>query len=282
VSYMHINNLYKDTTIMLFHRCWAMEKVHGTSAHIGWKDGAVSFFAGGSKHDAFVALFNDIPIEDNFTALGHDTVTVYGEVYGGKINGMSKTYGKDLRFIAFEVKIGDCWLSVDNAAEVSGKIGLDFVPYRQIDTDLESLNSERDRPSELAERLGIGTDKVREGIVLRPLQEFVKSNGERVIAKHKAESFQETVTRREVGKTLEVTEAEKAAFEWVTDMRMSHVLDAMGNPNDMSYTPRVMAAMLEDVLREGAGEVVDSKETRKAIGRATLALWKARVQTVIV
>ncbi len=41
-------------------------------------------------------------------------------------------------------------------------------------------------------------------------------------------------------------------------------------------TGRVIAAMVEDVLREAAGEIVDSKDARRAIGALTAKLFKKR------
>jgi hypothetical protein len=35
MGYAHINNLYKDQEILIFKHVWALEKIHGTSAHIG-------------------------------------------------------------------------------------------------------------------------------------------------------------------------------------------------------------------------------------------------------
>jgi hypothetical protein len=32
MAYLHIENLYKARDIMLFRECYAMEKIHGTSA----------------------------------------------------------------------------------------------------------------------------------------------------------------------------------------------------------------------------------------------------------
>ena len=39
MGYLHIDNLYKNQTVLAFRRCFALEKVHGTSAHIAWRDG---------------------------------------------------------------------------------------------------------------------------------------------------------------------------------------------------------------------------------------------------
>lgn len=39
MAYMHIENLYANQTILESKECYAMEKIHGTSAHISGKDG---------------------------------------------------------------------------------------------------------------------------------------------------------------------------------------------------------------------------------------------------
>ena len=44
----------------------------------------------------------------------------------------------------------------------------------------------------------------------------------------------------------------------------------------MEATGKVIAAMVEDVTREAAGEIVDSKEARKAIGARAAKLFKQR------
>src|SRR5271165_1119551 len=126
VGYLHIDNLYKNQDILMFKECYALEKVHGTSAHVSWKDGKVHYFAGGEKHDKFAALFDDAALTAAFTALGYDDVIIFGEAYGGKCHGQKWRYGDQLRFVAFEVKI-DTWLSVPNAFEVASKLGLEFV-----------------------------------------------------------------------------------------------------------------------------------------------------------
>ena len=42
----------------------------------------------------------------------------------------------------------------------------------------------------------------------------------------------------------------------------------------MSAAPKVIAAMVEDVYREGKGEIVESREATAAIGRKTAELLK--------
>lgn len=275
MSYMHIENLYrpKGQRILLFKRVHIMEKVHGMSARIHWKDGLV--------HVSHASYMNDSPsteeLKASFKKLGHANVTVFGEAYGGSQQRMSKSYGLVKRFIAFEVKISDLWLAVPQAADVATKLGLEFVPWYEVACELSELDTFRDLSSEVAIRRGIN-DVVREGIVIRPTMELVGNDGERIIAKHKNAVFAETTTLREVvdpDKLQVLSDAEAIALEWVTDRRLEHVLQKASVTLDIRATKSVIDAMVEDVIREGEGEIVDTKEARAAISARTATLYKS-------
>lgn len=294
MGYLKIRNLYQvpELATGLLGRVYCLEKIHGTSAHVSW-DGAVKFFSGGEKHERFVTLFDQEALKAAFVALGHTSIeaagptstikytpiVVYGEAYGGKQQGMSKTYGPDLKFVAFDVKIGETWLSVPDAHDVAKKLGLAFVHYVEAPATVESLDRERDMPSVQAALNGvIDTPKIREGIVIRPLIELQRSDGSRVIAKHKRAEFGETATPREISpdKAVALADAQKIAAEWVTPMRLAHVMGSMG-PLTMSDTPAVISAMLADIRAESEGEInwdADKHGIEKAIGRATAKLFK--------
>ena len=288
MGYAHIQNLYQNQTVLLFKRVFALEKIHGTSANIRFKMESVeprrctlSFASGGAKQSTFISLFDGQALLAKFDALGHADVRVYGEAYGGSMQRMKETYGDKLKFIVFEVKIGDFWLDVPNAANVARKLGLDFVHYVEISTDLEEIDAQRDADSMQAVRNGCGEGKMREGIVLRPLVELVTLNGNRVVAKHKRDDFKETRTPREVSpeKLKVLKEADDIALEWVTDRRLEHVLDKFPGVT-IKQTGDVIRAMIEDVYREGEGEIVKSPAAAKAIGRYTARMLRARFQEV--
>ncbi len=287
MGFMHIANLYKEQDILLFRRCYALEKVHGTSAHVRYCAGvspALTFFSGGESHNRFVTLFDSADLTTRFNTLGHHEVTVYGEAYGGSRQRMKHVYGTELRFIAFDVQVGECWLSVKDAEQVCQGLGIEFVPYEEVSTDLAELDRVRDQPSAVAVRRGTGTDKPREGVVLRPLIEVIKNNGSRVIAKHKADTFAERTTPPKVVDTakLEVLAASEAiAREWVTPMRLASVLDKL-QATEMKDVPDVIRAMIEDVFREAKGEIVESKDARTAIGKRTAQLFKERLKESLV
>ena len=164
MGYLHIDNLYKEPDIL---RCFALEKIHGTSAHVAYKGGALRFFAGGESHERFVSLFDAEALLAAFAAkfTADQEVVVYGEAFGGRQQGMSGTYGKELRFLAFDATIDGVWLDVPSAAGLVAELGLGFVPYDEGPLSLEWLDAQRDRDSLVA----IGPGMKLEGIVIRPL-----------------------------------------------------------------------------------------------------------------
>lgn len=289
MGYMHINNLYADPRILAFKEVFALEKIHGTSSHVSFVDNKVSFFSGGEKHENFIKLFDEHELQRRFEDLGHSDVTVFGEAYGGKCQGMSKVYGKDLRFVAFEVRIGESWLDVPKAHDVVLALGLRFVDYELVNTDIASLDAARDCPSIEAVRNGMGAQK-REGVVLRPPFEIRVNNTERLLAKYKQAEFCETRSQREVdpNRRQVLTDAEAVALEWVTDMRLVHVLDtlrgSLQQDIDIRDTGMVVKAMIEDVRRESgvASEVEWSKDVQRAVGNAAAHMFKKTIMTVTV
>jgi len=430
MGYLGIANLYKSQEILLFKRAYAMEKIDGSSAHVSWNKGKLGFFSGGAKHESFVALFDQDALAKAFeTNFGTDMkVVVYGEVYGGKLQGMSKTYGPNLKFIVFDVltnigrddtlpichapqnkqsatpsdptiqeacakpatknangndesnaipagqtetendqesdtsnmrsdslqtssipclesnrgsvpsaenlKLGetekeswqlsasitttqrekfedcsaiavtspsepqkmmsagsmppdrifryDCWLAVPKAENVAHKLGLEFVHYTEIQTDLAAIDAERDADSVQAVRNGMGLGHMREGVVLRPLIEVTLNNGERIIVKHKRDEFRE---RQHVPKVVDaakmaiMTDAQAIADEWVIPMRLEHILQEHPNANGIEHTGEIVKAMIQDVRKESKGEIAEGREIDAAIGRAASKLWKRHIST---
>lgn len=285
MGYLHIDNLYKDQTILLFKECYAMEKIHGTSAHIGWKfeTKQIHYFTG-ENHQVFVSMFDEAFLKAKFEEIFPDQdVVIFGEHYGGKTQGMSNTYGKIAKFIGFDVKVGYVWLNVPNAHDVCQQFNIEFVPYAKILVDLETFNEHRDAPSVQAFRNGCGNDKKREGIVLRPLVEMRTNNGERVICKYKPDEEMETKTKREVSpEQLKVlSDAKEIAEEWVTNKRLEHVLQRFPADVSMEAMGDIIKAMIEDVYREGRDEIVESKAVGKAIGGVTVKLFKAKLKSTL-
>lgn len=280
MGYADIPNLYKAQEILLFKRCYAMEKIHGTSAYISWKDGWIGFFSGGEKNERFVALFDQEALTKIFTDnFGDMYVKVHGEAYGGKQQGMSHIYGSNLKFIVFDVRVEENWLSVPKAEKVASDLGLEFVHYVEISTDLAEIDAQRDADSVQAVRNGMGHGKMREGVVLRPLIE-VMMEGERIIVKHKRDEFQERqhVPKVDAAKAAVMTEAASIADEWVVPMRLEHILQDLPHATGMEHTGDIVKAMIADVHKEAKGEIAESREIDSAIARKAAELWKRHIK----
>lgn len=282
MGYMKIKNLYKDQDILLFKECYALQKIHGTSAHIAYKDSQVIFFAGGSKYDLFITLFDQEDLQTRLEEkFGFETkVVVYGEAYGGKLQGMSDTYGPNLKFVVFDIKIGDKWLDVPSAHGLATELGLEFVYYETIKADIEEINRMRDMDSMQGIRNGM-PNMPEEGVVLRPLIELIRNNGSRLICKHKKDNFRETNKPRKVddpAKLERLSHAEEIANEWVTSMRLTHVIDELGVALDTHNLSSIIPVMINDIKVESEGEVEWTKECEKAIGKNTAKLVKRTLQ----
>lgn len=283
MGYLNISNLYLAQEILLFKEAYALEKIDGTSSHVGWhsENKQVHYFSGGEDHSNFVQLFDTENIKAKFEEFfPNKNVVIYGECYGGKQQGMSHVYGKQLKFIAFDVKVDGMWLNVPNAEDVAIKFGLDFVHYDRLQVTLEILKAAMEAPSVQAIRNGMGDNKPREGVVLRPLIEMKMNNGDRVIAKYKPEKNMETKTKREVSpEQLQIlTDAQEIAEEWVVPNRLDHVLQKFPADVSMESMGDIVKAMIDDVYREGRNEIVPSQAVAKAIGKQTVKLFREKLE----
>lgn len=282
MGYQHIENLYKEQTILMFRECYALEKIHGTSAHIKWKSDSkqVILSSGGASHVNFSKLFDTEFLKAKFLEGFQSDVTIYGEAYGGSEQGMSGTYGKELKFVAFDIEIDNLWLNVPAAENICQSLNIEFVDYVKIPTTLEAIDAEKNKPSTQAIRNGILEPKLREGVVLRPLIELRKNNDERILSKHKKDEFKETKTPREVSpeQFAVLTEAKEIAEEWVTETRLQHVLDKLPQGINIDSTKLVISAMLEDVYREAKGEIVESQQVAKEVMRRAAILFKNKLK----
>lgn len=296
MAYMnHINNLYnpKGQDIFLFKEAWALEKIDGTGAKLVLRNNVdtllpeVQYHSGGASHEMFVKLFNDENLKKIFkeVALTSDTVfEIYGEAAGGKIQKMSATYGPNLFFISFGVCVNyKLWLNVPDAESLCNKFGFEFVPYTKVTTDIESLDKAKLAYSQLAIRKGMGDNKIMEGVVLLPLVEMAKNNGDRIICKHKRDEFRETASPKVVvdpNKIKIIQDAENVANEYVVLERLKHILDRIPN-HSIEKMGEIIKTMVEDILREGAFEIVDSDAVRKAIGKKTALTYKEYLKNQI-
>jgi hypothetical protein len=98
------------------------------------------------------------------------------------------------------------------------------------------------------------------------------------MAKHKNDIYKERehAPKIQSQESLKVLEDAKAiAQEWVTPMRLTHVMDkikADGMVIEEKLMNYIIACMVEDIHREAKGEIISNKQTRKAISQRTAKL----------
>lgn len=166
------------------------EKIDGTNIRVIWQDGKLTF---GGKTDnahihadlikylyemfsgpAMAAAFPEAPL-----------VVLYGEGYGAGIQKGGGAYSATKKFILFDVKVGEWWLSHENVCGVAQKLGIDVVPDFGDMTLEEATEIVRNGfPSR------IGTQQA-EGLVGRPIEALFDKKGSRLIVKLKTSDFPE-------------------------------------------------------------------------------------------
>jgi len=165
------------------------EKVDGTNIRVMFEGGRVGF---GGRTDAA-----DIPpmlltrLEQRFLPMaellgevfGDETVVLYGEGYGARIQKVGALYRPDVDFVLFDVRVGQWWLRRGDVEDVAVRLGIDIVPIIGEGTLFDAVAMAK---SGIRSRWG---DFEAEGIVARPKVELRSRAGHRIIAKIKCRDF---------------------------------------------------------------------------------------------
>jgi hypothetical protein len=229
-------------------------------------------------------LFDENFIRNQLTEIikenGWQSIKIHGEAYGSNLLKMSHTYGNTLKFIVFDIHINvnnddNFFLHVKEAENIAERLKLDFVPYVIGPNDISFIQKETEKESEQAIKIGMGSGKLREGVVVKFVIEKKLSDGSRAIAKHKNGPFWETKVPGQLGrlktsntnsllddKFNKYYEVSEIAENWVTDMRAEHVFDKIlhekSDDNKMitrADVKRFVDDMVKDVEKESEGEI---------------------------
>jgi ATP-dependent RNA circularization protein (DNA/RNA ligase family) len=164
------------------------EKVDGTNIRVIWKDGKLTF--GGKTDNAqihadLIKYLYETFSPEAFCAAFPDTdeVVLYGEGYGAGIQKGGGSYSATKKFILFDVRVGEWWLSHENVCDVAQKLGIDVVPDFGEMTLEEATEMVRN-----GFQSRIGTQQA-EGLVGRPLECLFDKKGSRLIVKLKTKDF---------------------------------------------------------------------------------------------
>jgi len=144
--------LTKDHPIFTFAEVYALKQLDGQKGTITLDEIGVSF-----SREVIDSSFDEIAIEritDWLPLFGVPRITIFGVVHG-----------KKKRFTVYDVKFIDDHLAVPHAANVAAYLKVPFVPFKKMKPTMSKIR--KYKPVEL-----------------RPFDEFVMENGERLIARY--------------------------------------------------------------------------------------------------
>lgn len=216
---------------------------------------------------------------------GFSEVTVFGEAYGPGIHakGVKYTNGSDMLFRAFDIMVGENFLTHTLFVEVVDKMGLPHVPVVWAgEPTIENFDALLDQPSAEAIANGVTGVNFAEGVVLRTDPLLRDVFGQWLIVKHKGKKFSEVKEPKEV-KTFVAGPANIIAAKYITEGRIQNAIGRLhdrGQPltNTMKDMPVLLAELAADVHKEcepdERGTVDNDKTFLGAVSRVLGPLYK--------
>ncbi len=194
---------------------------------------------------------------------GFGDTTVFGEAHGPgvKAKGVKYSGGQGFLFRAFDVMVGNNFLTYDHFVEVTDKMGLPRVPeVWRGPPSVEAFDALLEKRSPTAFMNGVEDEANKaEGVVIRSNPLLRNVFGEWLIVKHKASKFSEVAHAPAEKRERSATPADGFAETYVTEGR---VLNATGRlhdrglelKNSMADMPVLLAEVIYDVLKEHGPE----------------------------
>lgn len=164
------------------------EKIDGTNIRLGLDEFGKFFIKGRTEKAVIPPLLMDslldLDLERKLRENYSNTITLYGEGYGFKIQKVGKLYRPDSHsFCLFDIKIGKFWLLKDAIVNIAETLGIEVAPQLASGTLYEGIEFIKSNP-----RSTFG-DFVMEGIIARPQVQLFNRMNARIITKIKVKDF---------------------------------------------------------------------------------------------
>jgi hypothetical protein len=185
---------------MLKHITWVgTEKIDGTNIRIIWDAEEETLEIKGRSDKAQIPSDLLETLRSKFSALnfiGLDSMTLYGEGYGKKIQGCGSRYCSDsTNFILFDVRCGHWWLKREDIIGIAANLGVGVVTIAAKGTLAGLVSYLTTRPTS-----SVAEDKtlVIEGLVVQPEIPLLLRNGDRVKCKIKMTDIMKLINQGEL------------------------------------------------------------------------------------
>jgi hypothetical protein len=131
-------------------------------------------------------LFDNVDWFEIFPSWDGETITIFGEGYGKKIQDGGNYIKDGVDFILFDVRIGNWWLNRKACEDIANKLGIKIVPIIGHMTIKEAIDFvKKGFKSTISEN----KEYEAEGLVLKTPDGLLRRNGERIITKIKTIDF---------------------------------------------------------------------------------------------
>jgi Rnl2 family RNA ligase len=309
-KYPELVTLDKRPEILSVKQVVATEKLHGSNFRVLFPAGMTSIdeIRFGGRNEVFapgddgfyggkaVRWFRSRPelmtrLLEVFASYGFSDVIVYGEICGAGIQkGVRYAPGDEALFRAFDLRVGECFVTYDLFTAICDAAGLPRVAeIWRGEPSLAAFDALLEKVSEEGRRNGVaGEGNLAEGVVIRSNPLLRDVFGSLLVIKHKSTGFTEQVKRpaRAPGDAGVQAEVEAFTSAFVTRGR---ILNALGRLRDagakladgMEDMPRLAPAVVADLHKEeepawralvAAG--ADEKQLRGAVTRAVGAVYR--------
>ena len=125
-----------------------------------------------------------------------DECIIFGETYGKGMQKSGGRYCKDrLKFICFDIKIGNTWLKRDAVEDICRKLGIDVVPYLGEMTLDEAIALVK---TGFLSKVSEDSTLEAEGVVLRAPLGILDRMGRRIITKVKTVDFRNLAAKSSI------------------------------------------------------------------------------------
>lgn len=194
---------------------------------------------------------------------GFSDATIFGEAYGPgiKAKGVKYSNGTEMLFRAFDIMIGENFVTYDLFCEITDKMKLPRVHevWRGEPTQA-NFDALLEKPSTEGKLNGI-TDESNhaEGVVIRSNPLLRNVFGEWLIAKHKGSKFTEKASAPTQSKDRGATSADTFAETFVTNGRIMNAVGRLSDrgvalKNDMTDMPTLLTEIIADLHKECEAE----------------------------